>query len=179
MSIDRNHGLCFHEAMNRFSKEQIEHVLHFLRHMTEKETNKFMRRFQKKQEPLLVYVSALMEREELNVNEQDLLVSCVLLLWKLTSDASPGQRMLTMDEIGSVDTAVREELEGLVDSEEALVDAAMKKLERLDGFDQPELVELVLKEIMEAPEEHGIRDDMKGILFNYVIALMEALLRAG
>lgn len=165
--------------MNLITAEQIEAAFIFLETLPDKEQKKFLRKFQKKQEALLVYVAALIAREELNDAEQDLLTSTALILWKLTLDASTNQRTIMTAEIDEADNNARAELEKLLDAgEDELFEAGAREAEDLDVSGQPELIDFLMSTIIEAPEDSGIREDSKGILAMYGLTILRLLVRA-
>src|SRR6185369_6491840 len=59
-------------GVSMVSEDDVRRTDEALSGMTEKDTRKLIRSFQKKQEPLLVYIAAVIEREGLNEEEQDL-----------------------------------------------------------------------------------------------------------
>lgn len=165
--------------MKLITPQQIEAAFVFLESLSDKEQQKFLRKFQKRQEALLVYVAALIAREELNDAEQDLLTSTALILWKLTSDASTDQKTITAQEIDEADNSARETLEKLLDAgEDELWEAGGNEAEDLKSIGQPELVDLLLQTITDAPEDSGVRDEMKGILIQYGLMILRLLVRA-
>jgi hypothetical protein len=63
------------------SDDQIVEVRQWLVLLSEAETRKLVAKFQKRQTPLLVYTAAVSERENLNDDEQDVLITLTLLVW--------------------------------------------------------------------------------------------------
>jgi hypothetical protein len=165
--------------MQLITPEQIEAAFVFLESLAGKEQKKFLRKFQKKQEALLVYVAALIAREELDDAERDLLTSSALIMWKLTMDASTNQRMIMTREVDEADNDARAKLEKLLDADEdEMQEAEAREAEALDACGQPALVGFFLQTVTEAPEESGIRDEMKGILIMYGLTILRLLVRA-
>jgi len=165
--------------MKTISAEQLEKVHESLRALSERDIKKFLRDFQKQQEPLLVYLSAVAEREEMNDPEYELLIDGSLLFWKLTRDASGRQKKLAMTEIDEADNALLERLDQVADAgDERLLEIGSQEVARLRSYDQPHLIDFLLRHVLETSPESGIRKEMTGILFLNLCNVLELLLRA-
>src|SRR5919106_551075 len=96
--------------MTQITQQEIEGTLESFEKFTETDIQKFMRTFQRKQEPLLVYIAAVAEREDLNEEEYDLLITMVLLTWHLMREKFPKMKKLTMKQLERLDDLLYEGL---------------------------------------------------------------------
>ncbi|MCI0415524.1 hypothetical protein L0222_22345 [bacterium] len=150
--------------MKQITQEQIENALESFETFTEADIQKFMRTFQKKQEPLLVYIAAVAEREELNEEEYDLLITMVLLTWQLIRLNFPKMKKLTMKQLERMDDLLYERLANDPNS----------MLQAVHDYPQPFLHEAVLTNVMEA--EEAVREDRKGIIYFTLKNVMDGMI---
>lgn len=164
--------------MNVISTHQIDLTLNQFNSASDKDIKKMMRKFQKKQEPLLVYTAAVAQREELKDAEYELFMNMVLIFWKLTSDVNPQQRMITLEQLDEADNTLIHELESNIDErEEFLVNKAGEKVTVMEGYRQPALVDFLVEQIIET-EDAEVREETKGMLFLYLNSILDLLLQA-
>jgi hypothetical protein len=155
------------------SEDQVRQADEALAGMTERDTRKLIRNFQKKQEPLLVYIAAVIEREGLNEGEQDLLTTATILSWRVMQDAFPKLKKLTMEEIEDADNKL------------------FSTLEHFDGMNQDQQMQFGTKVLAEYPEREllgylsekvmaaeEIREDAKGLIFLILKNVLDLLIQA-
>ena len=152
--------------MKQITKEEINATLESFESFTEADIQKFMRTFQKKQEPLLVYIAAVVEREDLNEEEYDLLITMVLLAWHLMRLKFPKIKRLSMKQLERLDDLL---YDGLANDPAAT-------LQQVQNYAQPFLHEAVLTSVMEA--EEPVREDRKGIIYFTLKNVMDGLIQA-
>ena len=152
--------------MTQITQQEIEETFESFETFTEADIQKFMRTFQKKQEPLLVYIAAVAEREDLNEEEYDLLITMVLLTWHLMRLKFPKMKRLTMKQLERLDDLL---YEGLASNPGSM-------LQEVQNYAQPVLHEAVLTNVMEA--EEGVREDRKGIIYFTLKNVMDGMLQA-
>ncbi len=156
--------------------EEIQEAHELLLNLSEVDSRKLLRKYQKKQEPLLVYTSAVMVREELNDEEQDLFISMTLLMWHILLQHFPKMKRVSMEEIETADDNTY---------------AGLPELETMDPGDQNLFVEIILNSsaqkqmlgymletVNESPPETGIREEVKGMLFFTLKNILDLLLQA-
>lgn len=163
--------------MNVISTHQIDLTLNQFNSASDKDIKKMMRKFQKKQEPLLVYTAAVARREELRDAEYELFMNMVLIFWKLTSDVNPQQRMITLEQLDEADNTLIHELESNDESEDLLVNKAGEKVTVMEAYHQPALVDFLVEQIIENEDEE-VREETKGMLFLYLNNILDLLLQA-
>ena len=152
--------------MTPITQEEIDDTLAEFQQFTEKDVLKFMRRFQKKQEPLLVYIAAIAEREELNDSEYDVLITMALMSWEVVRKRYPGLKKLSMKQLSKMDDALYDNLRN---------DPASMILEVQD-YPQPNLLGTILTHVMEADSE--VREELKGIIYFTLKNVVDGLLRS-
>jgi len=152
--------------MTQITQQEIEETFESFETFTEADIQKFMRTFQKKQEPLLVYIAAVAEREDLNEEEYDLLITMVLLTWHLMRLKFPKMKRLTMKQLERLDDLL---YEGLASNPGSM-------LQEVQNYAQPVLHEAVLTNVMEA--EEGVREDRKGIIYFTLKNVMDGMIHA-
>ena len=89
------------------TQREIEDVLETFRNFDVRDIDQMMKTFQRKQEPLLVYIAAIVEREELNEHEYDQLITSVLLAWEVLRRRFGKIRKLKMNELQAMDEQMR------------------------------------------------------------------------
>ena len=89
--------------MQEITQAEIAETLKMFEKFSESDVQKFIRTFQKKQEPLLVYLAAVVEREELNEHEYDLLLTNVLLAWDVMRKKSSNLKKMSMELLQEID----------------------------------------------------------------------------
>lgn len=152
--------------------EEIQQSADYLRALSSEETKKLIRRFKKKQSPLLVYTAALAERD-FNDEEEDVFIFAVLLAWHCTSQKAPEMRMVTVQELESAETESEENLAGLENEPEDL--QQLEAMQIIEDQSQPNLFGFLLEAIMAS---ENVRDDAKGLMFLHMKIILDCLLEA-
>ena len=152
--------------MMQITQQEVEGTLESFENFTEVDIQKFMRTFQRKQEPLLVYIAAVAERENLNEEEYDLLITMVLLIWHLMREKFPRMKKLTMKQLERLDDVL---YEGLANNPDLV-------LQEVQNYAQPALHEAILTNVMEA--EEPVREDRKGIIYFTLKNVMDGMIQA-
>ena len=152
--------------MTLITQQEIDETLAEFQQFTENDVLKFMRRFQKKQEPLLVYIAAIAEREELNDSEYDVLITMALMTWEVLQKKYGGLKKLSMKQLSKMDDALYDNLRN---------DPASMMMEVSD-YPQPHLLGTILTHVMDADSE--VREELKGILYFTLKNVVDGLLRS-
>ena len=152
--------------MTLITQLEIDETLAEFQQFNEADVLKLMRRFQKKQEPLLVYIAAIAEREELNDSEYDVLITMALMCWEVIRKKYPELKKLTMKQLTKMDDALYDNLRN---------DPGSMIMEVKD-YPQPNLLGTVLTHVMEADSE--VREELKGIIYFTLKNVMDGLLRS-
>ncbi len=152
--------------MMQITQDEINAILESFGTFTEADIQKFMRTFQKKQEPLLVYIAAVAEREELNEEEYDLLITMVLLIWHSMRSKFPKMKRMPMKQLERLDDLL---YDGLANDPGSM-------LREVQNYAQPFLHEAVLTSVMEA--EEPVREDRKGIIYFTLKNVMDGMIQA-
>ena len=155
------------------SEDTVRQTDEALSGLTEKETRKLIRNFQRKQEPLLVYIAAVIEREGLNEDEQDLLTSSTILSWRIMHDAFPKLKVVSMEEIEDADNKLFSTLEKFDEmSEDQQMHFGTKVLAE---YPERELLGYLSEKVMAAKE---IREDARGLIFLILKNVLDLLIHA-
>ena len=155
------------------AEDVVRHTDEALSGMTEKDTRKLIRSFQRKQEPLLVYIAAVIEREGLNEGEQDLLTSSAILSWHIMQDAFPKLKKVTMEEIEDADNKLFSTLERF---DEMNDDQQMHfGTKVLAEYPERDLLGYLSEKVMAAEE---IREDARGLIFLILKNVLDLLIQA-
>jgi hypothetical protein len=152
--------------MASITQEEIDDTLGRFQQFTEEDVLKFMRTFQRKQEPLLVYIAAIAEREELNDHEYDVMITMALMCWEVVRKKFPRLKKLTMKQLSKMDDTLYDTLRN---------DPGAMLLEVKD-YPEPNLLGTVLTHVMEADSE--VREEIKGILYFTLKNVLDGLLGA-
>jgi hypothetical protein len=138
--------------------QEIEATLQEFRELNDRGIEELIKMFQRKQEPLLVYIAAIVEREELNDHEYDLLITNVLLTWEVLRKKCRNFRKLKMQQLKHIDDRVFQSLDSSLD---------------LTGHPQPALMEKIEITIKEAEPE--VREDRKPLILHTLAHVVAAL----
>ena len=87
-------------------QHEIDATLQEFRNLTDGGIEKLIKSFQRKQEPLLVYIAAVVEREELNDHEYDLLITNVLLAWEVLRKKCGNVGKLRIEQLKQIDDEI-------------------------------------------------------------------------
>lgn len=154
------------------SSEKILEIEDLLHTLNDAETNRLVRKFEHKQPGIFVYLAGLSHREELNEEEEDHLFTLAIVSWKVVLEHYPRLRKVRVSKLQEVD-------EGMI----RLFDrfSAAKETPLLDygrsfvsGHQEPKLLEFLLNRILNS----AIRDEMKGIVFFALAAVLDAFLES-
>ncbi len=152
--------------MNQITQAEIDGTLQTFEFFTESEVQKFMRTFQKKQEPLLVYIAAVAEREELNEHEYDVLITMVLMTWQAMRNKFPKLKKLGMKQLEKLDDNLYE----------TLLNDPASMLMSVQDYPQPKLLGTILTHVMES--ESDVREDKKGMIYFTLKNVLDGLIQA-
>lgn len=152
--------------MDQITQEEINDTLEKFRTFEEADILKLMRTFQKKQEPLLVYVAAVAERQDLNDHEYDVLVTMVLMSWEVMRKKFPKLKKLTMKQLNELDDTLFETLE----------QKPLTMLMDVKDYPQPHLLGTVLEHVMESEDE--VREEQKGMIYFTLKNVVDGLIQA-
>jgi hypothetical protein len=155
------------------SEDDVRRTDEALSGMTEKDTRKLIRSFQKKQEPLLVYIAAVIEREGLNEEEQDLLTTATILSWRIIQDAFPKLKKVTMEEIEAADNKLFSTLEKFDEMNENQQMHFGTKV--LAEYPERELLGYLSEKVVAAED---IREDARGLIFLVLKNVLDLLIQA-
>lgn len=155
------------------SEKEIEATEAALSGMNDRDTRKLIRNFQKKQEPLLVYIAAVIEREGLNEEEQDLLTSTAILSWHVMRDHFPQLKTVPMEEIEASDNNLFSTLDRFdaMDDQEQLKYGAKV----LEEHPQRELLGYISEKVSGNEE---IREEARGLIFLIAKNILDMLIHA-
>jgi hypothetical protein len=149
------------------TQEEIDDTLAKFQQFSEEDVLKLMRTFQKKQEPLLVYIAAIAEREEMNDEEYDVFITMTLMCWEVIRKKFPRLKKVTMKQLSKMDDSLYEMLKN--DPGAMLMD--------VKDYPQPHLLGTVLTHVMEA-DSSEVREDLKGIIYFTLKNVLDGLLRS-
>ena len=152
--------------MNQITQAEIDGALQTFGGFTEAEVQKFMRTFQKKQEPLLVYVAAVAEREELNEHEYDVLITMVLMTWEVIRNKFPKLKKLGIKQLEKLDDNLYE----------TLLNDPASMLMSVQDYPQPILLGSILTHVMESESE--VREEKKGMIYFTLKNVLDGLIQA-
>ncbi|HEY4491438.1 MAG TPA: hypothetical protein VI958_05525 [Acidobacteriota bacterium] len=163
-------------STNRISRDEIEKTHQSLALLTEQETRKLVKRFQKKQEPLLVYLAAVSEREAFNEEEQDIFFTMILMIWQALLKHYPGMKRVSMKRLEEADDHAFASLEQLADSSDA--DLLRHVDVQLGSHPEKELLGYVVEMTMESNPDSAVREEMRGMIFLSLSFVLDQLLAA-
>lgn len=154
------------------SSEKILEIEDSLHTLNDAETNQLVRQFERKQPGIFVYLAGLSQREELNEEEQDHLFTLAIVTWKVVLEHYPRLRKVHVSKLEDVDEAMI----SLFDRFSAAKDTPLLDYGRsfVSGHREPKLLEFLLNRILNS----AIRDEMKGIVFFGLTAVLDAFLDA-
>jgi len=162
--------------MANITREEIAQAQQALAQLTEKETQKIVRAFQKRQVALLVYSAAIVEREGFNDDEQDLFFTMTLLAWQVMKEHYPRMKKVSMDDIEQTDDQLFSSLESFAEMPEEDQFKAGSAL--IEIHLEPELLGYLIEHVNEAPPETGVREEMKGVIMMTLRIILDLLVRA-
>jgi hypothetical protein len=153
--------------MEQITQEEIDRTLQNFETFTEKEVQKFVRTFEKKQEPLLVYIAAVAEREEFNEEEYDLFFTMALLSWDVIRSRFPKIKKLQMEQLQQLDEALFDALEKDPVSMLTMV---------FEDHPQPQLLGTILQCVLNAQE--AVREEQRGTIYFASKNILDGLIHA-
>jgi hypothetical protein len=158
--------------MEIITPAEIEQAQKKFETFTEADIRKLMKTYQRKQTALLVYSAAVAQREELNDDEYDVLVSSTLLIWVCMKKKFPAIKKVPIERLDELDNRMFQELESMLEeSDEEQEEFIQKVIER---HQQPNLLGAICSMTMEA--EANVREELKGILFFTAKNVLDALI---
>jgi hypothetical protein len=155
------------------SLEIILEVEQSLRSLEDDEVKKVLRRFERKQTAVFVYLAAVCEREELNEDEQDVLFSIALILWTTLLQNFKSVKKVSMERIEELDNEIMALLEANVDKND---EALAKDVAELVNQTEPNLFEFILMRSMKPDETAPVREDIKPLMVLFLKAVLEGFL---
>jgi hypothetical protein len=141
---------------------------------SESDIRKLMKAYQKKQTALLVYTAAVAEREELNEEEYDVLISATLLIWQTMRKKFPALRKVKIEQMEELDNRLFQDLESMLGQPDEEQVEFMQKV--IETHSQPNLLGKISMMTIETDE--AVRDELKGILFFTAKNVLDALIEA-
>lgn len=154
------------------SSEKILEREDSLHTLNDAETNQLVRQFERKQPGIFVYLAGLSQREELNEEEQDHLFTLAIVSWKVILEHYPGLRKVRVSKLGELDEGMLRVFDRFSAAKETpLLDYGKSFV---SGHPEPRVLEFLLNRVLHAE----IRDEMKGIVFFALAAVVDALLEA-
>ena len=154
--------------------EEINSVRERFSAFTEEEIRRLMKTFEKKQTALLVYIAAVAEREELNEEEYDVLISTSLLIWQTMADKFPDLRKVAVERVEELDNRMFETLESMLKKSDESHEKSIQRM--IEAHKQPNLLGTISE--MSIDTETAVRDELKGILFFTAKNVLDALVEA-
>jgi hypothetical protein len=151
--------------MKKFIQEEIDEVLSDFNRFSERDIDKLMRKFQRKQKAILVYVAAVAQREELNDEEYDLLITMTLLSWRLFDTKCPKLSKVTVEELDRVDDLLYETVEKQPES-----------LAQIANHPQAELLSNIHNAILGSDPQ--VREENKPIIYFTLRNVLDVLIVA-
>jgi hypothetical protein len=145
-----------------------------LHSFTESEIRKLMKRYQKKQTALLVYTAAVAEREQLNEEEYDILISSTLLAWQSMERKCPSMKKVPIEKMEELDNRLFDDLQSKVDQSDEENEEYIQEM--IFRHAQPNLLGRISELSMES--EEPVREELKGILFFAAKNVLDALIDA-
>ncbi|MGH9856477.1 MAG: hypothetical protein ACRD4B_01415, partial [Acidobacteriota bacterium] len=115
---------------------------------------------------LLVYIAAIAEREELNENEYDVMITMALMCWEVVRKKFPRLKKLSMKQLSKMDDTLYDTLRNNPAS--MLMD--------VKNYPEPNLLGTVLTRVMEADSE--VREELKGIIYFTLKNVLDGLLES-
>src|SRR5262249_53068018 len=109
---------CYDAFVEIITQEEIDQVRKEFESFTESDIRKMMKVYQRKQTALLVYTAAVAEREELNEEEYDVLISATMLIWETMRRKFPDLRKVRIERMEELDNLLFQELESLLHKSE-------------------------------------------------------------
>ena len=160
--------------MDLITREEISVTEQELRSYTESDIKKLMKRYQKKQTALLVYTAAVAEREELNDEEYDALISSTLLAWQMIEKKCPALKKVRIERMEELDNLLFEDLQSRLNESDKANEEYMKNM--ISIHSQRNLLGRISEMVLES--EEPLREDVKGILFFAAKTVLDALIEA-
>jgi hypothetical protein len=138
------------QTMRAISRDEIEVAWDALCELNEEQTSALVKRFMEEQPALGIYLSVSFE--SLDGDAESPLIDVIMGCWQAMSQASDGPlRLVTPDEIESVEQANTEELERLEEAAEIEWNDAVRSL--IQDYNQRELLGFGIEMLMSGNEE--------------------------
>ena len=160
--------------MDAITRDEIAAVEQELHSFTESDIRKLMKRYQKKQTALLVYTAAVAEREQLNEEEYDVLISSTLLTWQTFEKKCSALKKVPIERMEELDNRMFEDLQSKTNQTDETIQQFVQEM--VSGHAQPNLMARLL-ELSMRPES-PIREEMKEIIFLAAKNVLDALVEA-
>jgi len=160
--------------MDVISREEIAAAEDELRSYSESELHKMIKRYQKKQTALLVYTAAVAEREQLNEEEYDILISATLLSWQAILKKCPSLKKVQIEKMEELDNRLFEDLELRIEKSDEENEEFIQEM--IFRHTQPNLLGRISELSMET--EDAVRGELKGIIFFAAKNVLDALIDA-
>jgi hypothetical protein len=160
--------------MDIITREEIAVTEAELKSYTESDIRKMMKRYQKKQTALLVYAAAVAEREQLNDEEYDVLISASLLAWQTIALKCPSLKKVRIEKMEELDNRLFEDLSSQINQSAEENEEFIQ--ETIFRHAQPNLLGRISELSMET--EDGVREDLRGVIFFAAKNVLDALIDA-
>ena len=158
--------------MKMITPAEIEQAQKKFETFTEGDVRKLMKTYQRKQTALLVYSAAVAQREELNDDEYDVLVSATLLVWECMKNKFPAIKKVPIERLDELDDRMFQQLESMLEKSDDDQEEFIQQL--IESHQQPNLLGTICSMTMEA--EASVREELKGILFFTAKNVLDALI---
>ncbi len=155
------------------SLETILEVEDSLRNLEDDEVKRLLRRFERKQTAIFVYLAAISEREELNEDEQDVLFTIALVLWTALLKNSKSVKKVRMDRIEELDNEIMAMLEKNIEGSDV---SLAKEAGQLINQSEPKLFEYILMRCMKSDQTMPIREDTKSLMVFFLKVVLDGFL---
>lgn len=154
------------------SSEKILETENVLHNLNDAETNQLVRRFERKQPGIFVYLAGLSQREELNEEEEDHLFTLAIVSWKVVLGNYPRLRKVRVSKLEEVDEGMIRLFDRFSAAKETPLYDYGKSF--VSAHQEPRLIEFLLNRVLNTE----IRDEMKPIVFFALAAVVEAFLES-
>jgi hypothetical protein len=160
--------------MDVITREEISATERELKSLMESGIRKLMKRYQRKQTALLVYTAAVAEREELNEEEYDILISSTLLAWQTIEKKCPTLKKVRIERMEELDNVLLADLQSRMDQPDEENEGYVQQM--IFQHSQPNLLGRISELSMES--EGDVREELKGIIFFAAKTVLDALIEA-
>ena len=156
--------------MKQVSEEVIENVLRRMENIVEEEVPKLVEQMGKEQPLVLAYLLAY--GEEMGQDDQGLLILLGLNVWQMMSEGGHHPAKVSEDLLEELEDKNIKMLESRIEASEADLYNFAERL--MNGYNQRNILDYILREIMEGPEGEGAlsEDDHIGV---FMLCLMTVI----